>query len=155
MNLTARDIIDELNDLTEACKDRQYGFSLCAEHAQAPALRALFGERALDCSRAAAELQAMVAQLGGEPETGGSLASTASRGWTSLRNALVGAEDLTLLDECEHAEDKALAGYRQALKEAFPTRVLALLERQERETRQHHDSLRAERDRLRLAASGA
>ena len=62
-----KESISVLNDLIETSKDGQEGFKTCAQDINLPHLKALFVQRAADCAIAAAELQAAVRALGGDP----------------------------------------------------------------------------------------
>ncbi|MEO8296262.1 MAG: PA2169 family four-helix-bundle protein [Burkholderiales bacterium] len=153
--MTHDDLVDELNDLVETCKDGEYGFKACADHVQAELLKSLVLQRAGECARAAVELQNLVAQYGGKPDTGGTVGGAVHRGWIAARSALPGDSDLAMLEECERGEDRAIAAYRKALKNPMPTEVLALLERQARGAKLNHDALRDVRDRLRATNTTA
>src|SRR3546814_8454090 len=78
-----KESISVLNDLIETSKDGQEGFKTCAEDIKHPQLKALFVQRAADCATAAAELQAAVRSLGGDPETSTSVAGDLHRRWRS------------------------------------------------------------------------
>ena len=73
------DIVETLNDLIENCKDGEYGFRTCAEHAKSASLKSVFSERATDCRSAAQELQALVTRFGGKPDTTGTVSGAAHR----------------------------------------------------------------------------
>ena len=75
----------------------------------------MFLRRAQDCASSAADLQQLVAQHGGNPEKGGTVAGAAHRGWLNLKAAVSGRTDLAILEECERGEDVAKARYRVAL----------------------------------------
>ena len=93
------DIVDTLNDLIETSKDGEYGFRTCAERATSNELRQTFNKRAASCASAATELQALVRQHGGKAEQSGSVAGTVHRGWVSVRDAVAGTSDQSVLDE--------------------------------------------------------
>lgn len=73
------------------------------------------------------------------------------RGWVSVRGTLSGYTDLAMLDECERAEDAALARYRNALKEDLPSDIRAVVERQAQGAQRNHDQIKAMRNALRAA----
>ncbi|MGN6657707.1 MAG: ferritin-like domain-containing protein, partial [Achromobacter mucicolens] len=75
-------VIKVLNNLIETSKNGEKGFASAAEDAKAPELQELFRNRSRDCAAGAAELQAIVAQMGGEPEDSGTVAGAMHRGWT-------------------------------------------------------------------------
>jgi uncharacterized protein (TIGR02284 family) len=144
--------IDKLNELIEISKDGEYGFRASAEHVKSAELQQLLSARAQDCADAARELQDLVVTLGGEPDQGGSTGGAFHRGWVSVRSALTGHTDLAVLEECERGEDKALARYRDALKEPLPPSVQVVIERQLQGAQANHDQIRDLRNQLRATA---
>lgn len=142
------DIVDTLNDLIETSKDGEYGFRTSAERAHSPTLRDRLNARAAQCSAAAAELQALVRQYGGEPEDDGTALGAMHRGWVAVKAAISTSarEDHAILAECERGEDSAVASYRKALKQALPTDVLAVVQRQAQGAKANHDEMKALRD---------
>jgi len=141
------DLIDLLNDLIENCKDGEYGFRECAEHAKSPELKSVFASRSEDCRRAAQELQQRVTALGGTAEDGGTALGAVHRGWVAARSALTSYDDRAMLDECERGEDVAVAKYRAALQKQLPEDLRSLLERHLMGAQRNHDEIKALRDR--------
>jgi uncharacterized protein (TIGR02284 family) len=136
------DIVDTLNDLIETSKDGEFGFAACAKHVSSTELQDLFGRRA-----AAAELQTMVVDYGGKPETDGTATGALHRGWVAVRGSLAGYSDQAMLDECERGEDAALARYRAALREEnLPEAVRAVVARQQLGVQANHDQIKRLRD---------
>ena len=146
------EVISTLNDLIETCKDGEYGFRECAEHVKSESLRSLFTTRAKDCEQASRELQMLVSQLGGEPDTGGSASGALHRGWVAVRATLTGYSDQAMLDECERGEDAAVARYRKALKENLPESVLSVVRRHAEGAQRNHDQIRDLRDRMKASS---
>ncbi len=142
------DAIDTLNDLLESCRDGEYGFRECAEHAKASDIKSILNQRAGDCHSAAIELQELIVQMGGEPDEGGTVSEALHRGWVSVKGTLSGYSDFDMLDECERAEDVALGQYRKALKQSLPSSAKAVVERQARGVQLNHDQIKAMRDAL-------
>ncbi|KRB16168.1 MAG: aldehyde dehydrogenase [Achromobacter mucicolens] len=142
-------VIKVLNNLIETSKNGEKGFASAAEDAKAPELQELFRNRSRDCAAGAAELQAIVAQMGGEPEDSGTVAGAMHRGWTNIKAAVSSRTDLTLLEECERGEDVAKADYDKALKETLPENVRAIVERQYQGVLHNHDQIRDLRNRYR------
>ncbi len=140
------DIIETLNDLIENCKDGEYGFRTCAEHAESANLKSVFAQRAAECSSAAQELQALVTRFGGKPDTGGSAAGAAHRGWIAVRGAVALDDDQAMLNECERGEDIAINRYRKALEEDLPADVEQIVRAQYEGARRNHDQIKALRD---------
>ena len=142
------DAIDTLNDLLETCRDGEYGFRECAEHTKALDIKGVLNKRASECRFAATELQAMIKQMGSEPNEGGTVSEALHRGWVSVKGTLSGYSDYDMLDECERGEDVALARYRKARKQSLPASAMALVERQAEGVQRNHDQIKSMRDAL-------
>jgi uncharacterized protein (TIGR02284 family) len=151
--MDSKDVIKTLNSLIETCKDGEYGFQSSAEQAQSSQIKQLFLARAQECRQAAAELQTVVLQLGGKPESDGSATGTLHRGWVAVKAALAGKSDASMLEEAERGEDAALEQYREALKEEeLPPEARALVEQQYRGVKRNHDQIRTLRDQARASS---
>jgi len=142
------DVIDTLNDLLETSRDGEYGFNTSAEHATSPELKTMLMRHAGECREGALELQALIKQLGGDTDEGGSIGGALHRGWVSVKGVLSGHSDLSMLEECERGEDAAVASYRKALKQNLPVSVRTVVERQAQGTQRNHDQIKAMRDSL-------
>jgi uncharacterized protein (TIGR02284 family) len=151
MALNTEKTISVLNDLIETCKDGEYGFNACAEHAKNADLQQVFTARAAECLKGAQELQAAVRQLGGDADDGGSASGALHRGWVAVKGTLSGYSEKSMLEECERGEDAALARYREALKEELPPSARTVVERQYEGVKRNHDQIRTLRDRARAA----
>lgn len=145
------DIIDTLNDLIETSKDGEYGFRTSAEYLKDASLRQSFTTRAEECRQAAAELQQLVVSLGGDAEDSGTAAGALHRGWVAVKGTLAGYTDKAILEETERGEDSALAAYREALEEALPHDVRAVVERQYEGVKRNHLQVRTLRDAARAS----
>ena len=145
-------IVKLLNDLVETSKNGEKGFLAAAEDTKDAELRGLFQNRATDCAAGATELQALVARLGGKPETGGSVAGAVHRGWVHLKAAVAGRSDTAILEECEKGEDVAKKDYADALREPLPDDVRAVVQRQYDGVLRNHDQIRDLRNRYRASA---
>ena len=145
------DAIDTLNGLLECCPDGEFGFRECAAHAKAQDIKTLLSQRASEYRFAATELQALIKQLGGEPDEGGTVSEALHRGWVAVKGTLSGYSDYDMLDECERAEDVALAQYRKARKQTLPTLAMALVQLQSEGVQRHHDQIKAMRDALKAS----
>ena len=140
------DVVETLNDLIENCKDGEYGFRTCAEHAKSANLKSTFSQRASECGQAAQELQQLVTRFGGKPDTGGSASGAVHRGWVAVRGAVAFDDDQAMLNECERGEDIALNRYRKALENDLPPEVEQVVRRQYEGVRRNHDQIKALRD---------
>ena len=143
------EVISILNQLIETSKDGEYGFTTCAERATSADLKKTFARRAADCATGARELQALVVKQGGKAEDGGTMAGAVRRGWVTVKDALSGHKDQAVLDECERAEDGAIAQYRKAMKQDLPSEVREVVERQMVGVQANHDQIKSLRDELR------
>ena len=146
------DVIDALQDLTECCKDGEYGFRACAEQAKRADLKSTFLQRADDCRGAAQELNEQIRSLGGKAEEHGSAAGAMHRGWVAVKATLSTYDDKAVLEECERGEDNALARYRKALKQPLPAGVKLIVERQMQGAQRNHDQIKMLRDQARAAS---
>jgi uncharacterized protein (TIGR02284 family) len=142
-NDTTETAISVLNDLIETSKDGANGFRAAAEAVQRPDAKALFTSRVPVIERAAAELQAEVRRLGGDPETTGSVAASLHRGWIGLKAAVTGKDDAAIITECERGEQLAVTNYEDALEKDLPAGVREIVERQYRGTVQNLERVRA------------
>lgn len=142
------DVISTLNHLVETCYDGEYGFKACIDRTKAQNLKSVFEERKRDCASSAAELSSEVVRLGGKPEDSGTVGGAVHRGWVAVRDLLTSDSDndLAVLEECERGEDIALGRYRKALKEALPSDIRAIVERQLQGVQKNHDMVKALRD---------
>jgi len=131
-----------LNDLVETSVNGEKGFKAAADDAKNPELKMLFQRRAQDCGAGAAELQALVANLGGKPETGGTVGGAVHRGWLNLKSAVAGRTDQAILEECERGEDVAKKQYADALQERLPDEVRQIVQRQYQGVLRNHDQIR-------------
>ena len=113
----------------------------------------MFLRRAQDCAKGAADLQQLVARLGGSPEAGSSVAGAVHRGWVDLKAAVSSRTDLAILEECERGEDVAKARYRKALEETLPEDIRAVVQRQYDGVVRNHDQIRELRDRYKAERS--
>jgi len=148
----ADNVVKVLNHLIETSKNGEKGFVAAADDAKNPELRNLLRTRGQECAAAAAELQAMVAQLGGKPEDSGTVAGAMHRGWVNLKAAVAGREDKAILEECERGEDHAKKEYAEALQENLPENVRAIVQRQYDGVLRNHDQIKALRDQHRASA---
>jgi uncharacterized protein (TIGR02284 family) len=145
------DVVDTLNDLLESCRDGEFGYRECAEHVKAQDLKTVLQRHEQACRDAGLELQALIVQMGGKADEGGSMTGALHRGWVSVRGTLMSNSDQAMLDECERGEDSALASYRKALKKQLPERVRTVVQRQSDGAQRNHDQIKAMRDSLRAS----
>ncbi|MBV9861547.1 MAG: PA2169 family four-helix-bundle protein [Alphaproteobacteria bacterium] len=140
------DVVSALNTLVETSKDGEQGFRTCADNAKNPQHKQFFEQAARRCAEGAAELQAKVRHLGGDPERSGSMTGALHRSWVNIKSTITGMDEAAVLAECERGEDSAKQVYEEALKKDLPADVRAMVERQYREVKQNHDRVRAMRN---------
>jgi len=146
------DVIDCLNDLIDTSKDGEYGFRTSAEYLHDPQTKQLFLARAEECRNAASQLQALVRELGGKAEDGGTAAGAVHRGWVAVKSKLANCSDREILEDTERAEDRAVASYRAALKKDLPPSIYSVVQLQAEGVRRNHDQVRALRDQARTVS---
>lgn len=144
--MDTKDVISTLNDLIETSKDGEAGFKACADDAQSVNLKNTFSARAQECGKAAAELQALVLQLGGDPEDSTSISGDMHRRWVDIKSAITGKDDQAVLNECERGEDVAKKSYKTALDKDLPPDIRAVVQRQYEGVLRNHDEVKALRD---------
>ena len=150
-----KEAISVLNDLIETSKDGQEGFKTCAEDIKNPELKALFVKRSADCGTAAAELQAEVRKLGGDPETSTSVAGDLHRRWVDVKSIFTGKGVEAVLNEAERGEDHALKAYKEALEKISKHNLVGIrdvVERQYLNVQRNHDQVKALRNQARARA---
>ncbi len=106
-------VIDVLNELIETARDSEAGFTWCAEHCTAAALRGLCVRRAAETAAAAVELQDLVLVHGGKPEEHGTVSGAVRRGWVTVLSGLQASDDLQMLGPAcarARARSSAIAG---------------------------------------------
>lgn len=136
------DTIRTLNGLIETCKDGEKGFKAAAEVIQDETLKELCVNYAQQRARFVADLQVAVRRLGGDPENGGSIAGALHRGWMTVKSAVTGHSDESLIAEAERGEDVAKCAYQKALDSELPLDVQAVVERQFIQVKESHDRIR-------------
>ena len=136
------DVIATLNDLIETSKDGDEGFRTCADNVKNPTLKTFFLEKAERCREGAAQLQAIVREMGGDPEHSGSVSGAMHRFWVNIRGSISGMDDHAILAECERGEDTAKQSYQNALRQDLPGDVRTVIERQFREVQANHDRIK-------------
>ena len=146
-------IASVLNDLVATSRDGANGFHTCAEGAKDPMLKVYFVTRTQDCNEAVRALNVEVLHHGGTPSEHGSAEGLLRRAWINIRTVVASNDDLAVLEECERAEDAALADYRKALQEDLPAHVKLLVQKQCDGAKANHDRVRKLRDERRQMAA--
>lgn len=137
------EVISTLNNLIETCKDGEEGFRTAAGGVKISELKTLFNSYAQQRAQFAAELQAEVRRLGGDPEQNSSVAATLHRGWINIKAAVTGENESAIISECERGEDSAVRSYEDAIRDGLPADMMAIIERQYTQVKEAHDRVRA------------
>lgn len=145
--------ISTLNNLIQTNKDGENGYNEAAQGVNSTDLKDLFMRYSQQRSQFAGELQNEVTKLGGSPETSGSLAASLHRGWIDIKSAVTGRDEASILNECERGDDVAVESYQNALKEALPSDVNSVIERQYMQIKEAHDRIKGLRNMTNAAAS--
>lgn len=145
--------ISTLNNLIETCKDGQEGFKQAAEGVTRSDLKTTFYELGQQRAKFAGELQNLVRELGGDPETTSSTVGALHRGWINIKSAITGQDDAAILNEAERGEDVAVNAYKKALEETLPANVQSVVQEQATAVKAGHDQVRSLRDAANAASS--
>lgn len=136
-------VISTLNNLIETCKDGENGFRTAADGVKNSELKTLFNTYSQQRAQFAAELQAEVRNLGGDPENTGSVAATLHRGWINIKSTVTGEDEGAVISECERGEDSAVRNYKDALNETLPANLQSIIQKQFTQVKEAHDRIRA------------
>ncbi len=109
-------------------------------------MKSLFYDLGQQRAKFAGELQALVRELGGDPETTSSAAGALHRGWINIKSYVTGKDEAGVLNEAERGEDIAKKAYKDALAENLPANVMTVVQAQSNEVMTAHDKVRDLRD---------
>lgn len=116
-------MIATLDRLVRRCRDAEELCRACSEAVRDATLRATLTKLSEDWARQADELQALVLLLSGIPSLAGTLRSRVTKLWLRAESALLGPDDLLVLNTSMHAQLRVLEAYEEALESDFPERI--------------------------------
>ena len=138
-----------IDTLIETLKDGEAGFRAAADDVSNVGLKSIFHHYSGQRHQFASELQKFVVQEGETPETGGTLAGAAHRGWMSIKATVAMRADNAVLEECERGEDSAIATFHDALMGGKLGGAADSVSRQINHIREAHQHVRALRNQYR------
>jgi uncharacterized protein (TIGR02284 family) len=121
--MRARETIETLNALIEACRGVEKLCRACAESGASRALQNLLRFRTDHWGRLGDEMQALVLLLNGAPARTSAPGSQWLCAWVAVKAAVLGVSDARALDTCQHAQLRALYRYDHALSGYLPERI--------------------------------
>ncbi|HEV7700544.1 MAG TPA: PA2169 family four-helix-bundle protein [Pyrinomonadaceae bacterium] len=136
------DVISTLNGLIETCRDGADGFKSAAESVERSDLKTAFYEFSQQRAQFSAVLQELVRELGGDPESTGSVSGAVHRGWMDLKAAITGGDEQSILNECERGEDYAKDAYRDALEKNLPANIADVVRQQSQSVQAAHNRVK-------------
>lgn len=132
-----------LNHLIEMCRDEERTLRFAAEHVSNQAVRALFGELASRRAEFAAQLVPHAQRLGGAEASEGTTRGALHRRWVAMKDAVLGHNEMTLIQDAESIERDTLSTFEKALEDLLPPTSRELIEQQCAELRKSHDRVRS------------
>jgi len=136
---------DVVNQLIEICRDGEKGFETAAKAVSDSELKSELMRYSMQRRDFALDLERMLAELGQEPTTHGSIVGILRRGWINLTK-IAGENPHAVLAVCDRGEDAALEAYRNAIHEALQGTLEDLVSAQYRVITTVHDRIRTLRD---------
>jgi len=108
--------ITTLNTLIATLLDSIDGYTKSAQDVRNPDLAQRFNERARERQSVVADLQAAVARCGGDPEDDGTFTASAHRAFMNLKEAVMGTDETTILQEVDRGESYLKEKFEAALQ---------------------------------------
>lgn len=130
---TRGEVFDQLNKLLTRNHDAEKGYQEAAENVKDAELKSLFLTQSRQRGEFAMELDREVKTLGGEPDSGTSLASDLHRAWINVKSTFASNDDKATVQECQRGDQEALDSYTSVLQETdliASTRELLLRQKQ-------------------------
>ena len=136
------DAISTLNHLVSIAKDGVNGMNSAAESATNPQLKSTLSQLSQERNRVATQLQDVVRRLGGDPDSGGTTLGAAHRAYMNIKDAVTGADDKALIDECERGEDVAVREFQDALQKDLPADIKQTVQGLFGQVKSSHDKIK-------------
>jgi uncharacterized protein (TIGR02284 family) len=140
---TSAGALDALNALLTGSRDGAQNYREAAEALRRTDIAAELTQFASASDRHAAELEAEIRRVGGDPDEGGKLAAKARRAVQQVVSAVTGHDDSATLMQVEAGLDQAERSYALALRESLGAETRALVRRQWDDMQRQHDRVAA------------
>jgi uncharacterized protein (TIGR02284 family) len=138
--------VEVLRELINTCHDGEKGFAQAAEKIRSADLKSLFRQYSAERAKFADQLEVELGRLGEEVHKDeGHVSGALHRTWLNVKESL-GADDHSILESVEQAEDTAKESYQKALQSALPDNVMTMVRQQAEAVFRAHDGIRALRD---------
>ncbi|PAX08218.1 ferritin-like domain-containing protein [Sphingomonas lenta] len=135
--------ITVVNSLIKTLNDSITGYQESAKDIGNQRLATMFQERAQERQQVVTQLQAEVARLGGDPNSGGSLLGSAHQIFLDLKSTITGKNDSAVLAEVQRGEEYLRDKFDTALADAnLSASTRQVLEQAAQSVRQGADSVR-------------
>lgn len=123
------DVENEMNRLLELLHDSHDGYKESAEEVEDSKLKKLFIELATMRERMIKELQAILRQLGVEPEVTGSMLAAGHRLFLDLKSLVTGGDVSAIVKEINRGENFTIDRFKEALAADLPIELKNLVQR--------------------------
>ncbi len=133
--------VEALNALLTGSRDGAQNYRDAAESVRRADIKAALGEFANETATQAAEFEAEIRRVGGDPESGGKLEAKARRALQNVKSAVSGQDDSATLSEVESGLDQAERNYALALRESLGAQTRAVVERNWAVIQRHHNQI--------------
>ena len=135
-------VIAILNDLIEACRQRQESYRSAAEEISNSEFRRLFNIFSQQRAQFETELQAEVHRLGGPPAAREDHWSSRHGERSGLESGDRPADEPAIILDCQRREEETLHHYQEALKADLPLDVQYVVKRQYMDIKDAYDRIR-------------
>jgi len=136
------DHIKLVNGLVETTIDSADGYEEAAKDADGARYKDLFQKRAAERRSVAADLQAEVRRLGGEPKDDGTILAAAHRAFVNLKESLTKGDE-AVVNEVEAGEDHIKHKFEKALGDTdVDAQTRAAIEKAWTSVKSGHDQMR-------------
>ena len=136
--------ISVLNSLIETTIDSVDGYRRSSTEATESRFASTFRDRAAEREQVVSKLRDRVRELGGEPEHDGSLLAAAHRQFLSLRDAVTGGDDHSVIAEVDRGESYLNGEWEAALADGeLSAETKTLIREQNESVRSGHEQWEA------------